>query len=153
MTIFLIINDHRCSWNLELKCRNPPDSLPFINQFKAVCFRFRYRLQIYTPCLPPRHSLSTCWGHSGRALPFPSHPLQCSFIQCIPSLYLYPVFQVNSKVVFLVLQRESESHSVMSDSLQPHGLCPWNSPGQNSGVGGGFFTSWATREVQEYWSG
>ena len=31
---------------------------------------------------------------------------------------------------------ENESHSVMSDSLQPHGLySPWNSPGQNMGVG------------------
>ena len=31
---------------------------------------------------------------------------------------------------------ESESHSVVSDSLQPHGLySPWNSPGQNIGVG------------------
>ena len=31
---------------------------------------------------------------------------------------------------------ESESHSVMSDSLGPHGLySPWNSPGQNTGVG------------------
>ena len=31
---------------------------------------------------------------------------------------------------------ESESLSVMSDSLQPHGLySPWNSPGQNTGVG------------------
>ena len=30
----------------------------------------------------------------------------------------------------------SESHSVMSNSLQPHGLySPWNSPGQNAGVG------------------
>ena len=30
-----------------------------------------------------------------------------------------------------------ESHSVMSDSLQPRGLySPWNSPGQNTGVGG-----------------
>ena len=30
----------------------------------------------------------------------------------------------------------SESCSVMSDSLQPHGLySPWNSPGQNPGVG------------------
>ena len=30
---------------------------------------------------------------------------------------------------------KSESHSVMSNSLQPHGLyCPWNSPGQNTGV-------------------
>ena len=32
--------------------------------------------------------------------------------------------------------RWSESHSVVSDSLQPHGLySPWNSPGQNTGVG------------------
>ena len=31
---------------------------------------------------------------------------------------------------------ESESRSVMSDSLCPHGLhSPWNSPGQNTGVG------------------
>ena len=33
------------------------------------------------------------------------------------------------------------SHSVVSDSLQPHGLwparlfCPWNSPGKNTGLG------------------
>ena len=67
--------------------------------------------------------------------------------------------------------QESESCSVVSDSLQPHGLhSPWNSPGQITGVGslsllqrivptqvsciaGTFFTSWATREAQEYWSG
>ena len=31
---------------------------------------------------------------------------------------------------------ESESHSVVSDSLPSHGLySPWNSPGQNTGVG------------------
>ena len=31
---------------------------------------------------------------------------------------------------------ENESCSVVSDSLQPHGLySPWNSPGQNTGVG------------------
>ena len=31
----------------------------------------------------------------------------------------------------------SKSRSVMSDSLWPHGLySPWNSPGQNTGVGG-----------------
>ena len=29
-----------------------------------------------------------------------------------------------------------ESSSVVSDSLRPHGLySPWNSPGQNTGVG------------------
>ena len=40
-------------------------------------------------------------------------------------------------------EKESEnvSHSVMSDSLGPHGLqhtrllCPWNSPGKNTGMG------------------
>ena len=32
-----------------------------------------------------------------------------------------------------------ESHSVVSDSLRPHGLYrPWNSPGQNTGVGSYF---------------
>ena len=66
----------------------------------------------------------------------------------------------------------------MSDSLWPHGLySPWNSPGQNTGVGhrpllqgisqsrdrtqvshiaGRFFTSWVTREMQlegqEFWA-
>ena len=41
---------------------------------------------------------------------------------------------------------ESESHAVMSDSLLPHGLqdarllCPWNSPGQNTGEGSHSFT-------------
>ena len=34
------------------------------------------------------------------------------------------------------LEKESESHSVVSNSLWPHGLYnPWNSPGQNTGVG------------------
>ena len=34
------------------------------------------------------------------------------------------------------VKSESESHSVVSDSLLPHGLhSPWNSPGQNTGVG------------------
>ena len=62
-------------------------------------------------------------------------------------------------------ESESESCSVLSYSLWPHGLySPWNSPGQNTGVGslsllqgifptrdrtqvscdaGGFFTNWA----------
>ena len=34
------------------------------------------------------------------------------------------------------LPSESENCSVMSDSLRPHRLySPWNSPGQNTGVG------------------
>ena len=35
----------------------------------------------------------------------------------------------------ILLKSESESHSVVSDSLQSHGLCSsWNSPGQNTRV-------------------
>ena len=65
----------------------------------------------------------------------------------------------------------SQSRSVESDSLRPHGLySPWNSPGQNTGVGslsllqgifptqvsciaGGFFTSWARGNRGLYWGG
>ena len=60
-------------------------------------------------------------------------------------------------------RRESESLSVMSNSLRPHGIySPWNSLGHNTGVdsqvshiAGGFFTSWTTweEEAQQYWSG
>ena len=36
----------------------------------------------------------------------------------------------------LLIIRESKSHSVVSSSLRPHGLySPWNSTGQNPGVG------------------
>ena len=57
------------------------------------------------------------------------------------------------------MHNDSESRSVVSDSLRPHGLySSWNSLGQNTGVGshsllqgilpiqGGFFTSWVTRK-------
>ena len=38
--------------------------------------------------------------------------------------------------VLALITHESESRSVMSDSLWPQGLySPWNSPGQNTGVG------------------
>ena len=36
----------------------------------------------------------------------------------------------------MLVKSESESGSVVSDSLGPHGLySPWNSPGQHTGVG------------------
>ena len=39
----------------------------------------------------------------------------------------------------LLHESESGSRSVVSDSLRPHGLySPWNSPGQNTGVGSRF---------------
>jgi len=40
-------------------------------------------------------------------------------------------------------ESESESHAVVSNSLQPHGLySPWNSPGQNTGVGSLSLLQW-----------
>ena len=84
------------------------------------------------------------------------------------------VFQISlsscSMLDMLKVKSESESHSVMSNSLCPYGLYnPWNSPGQNtevvrfpfsrgssqprdwtqvSCIAGRFFTSWAPREAQ-----
>ena len=38
--------------------------------------------------------------------------------------------------LFVSMKSESEGRSVVSNFLWPHGLhCPWNSPGQNAGVG------------------
>ena len=56
---------------------------------------------------------------------------------------------------------ESESRSAVSNCLQPYGLYSPFSRGssqprdriQVSHIVGKFFTSWATREAQEYWSG
>ena len=43
---------------------------------------------------------------------------------------------IKREKLFLSMESESESRSVMSHSLRPHGLySPWNSPGQNTGVG------------------
>ena len=39
-------------------------------------------------------------------------------------------------LLFFIVSKVSESRSVVSDSLWSHGLySPWNSPGQNTGVG------------------
>ena len=48
-----------------------------------------------------------------------------------------------TKTLNPAIESESESYSVMFDSLQPHGLeSPWNSPGQNTGVGSLFLLQW-----------
>ena len=52
--------------------------------------------------------------------------------RCTSVFIFYPSPLCSSHTTFL----ESESHSVVSNSLRPHGLySPWNSPGQNTGVG------------------
>ena len=75
-------------------------------------------------------TLANCYTHlhshlRGTRIPVFSHPRQ-SLAQLV---FLTFVTLMHIKV-------KSESHSVMSNSLQPHGLSsPWNSPGQNTVVG------------------
>ena len=57
-----------------------------------------------------------------------------SILSCFPELKA--LLTLNSLQVLLEVESESESHSLVSDSLQPPGLySAWNSPGQNTGVG------------------
>ena len=54
------------------------------------------------------------------------------FLFFIMVLYFY---------IYSFMKSESVTHSVLSNSLQPHGLwparllCPWDSPGKITGVG------------------
>ena len=51
-------------------------------------------------------------------------------------MYLMDQFLLNRSLVKSLSFFESESPSVVSDTLRPHGLYRlWNSPGQNPGVG------------------
>ena len=58
------------------------------------------------------------------------------FGKCHQNLKWAPNFWPGHSTFWNSSYNESESHSVVSDSLWPHGLYnPWNSPGQNTGVG------------------
>ena len=74
------------------------------------------------------HSLIFCWDQPACSPP----PLQdCVLTDSIRELEdPYPILGQGHS------HKQSQSRSVMSDSLQPHGLySPWNSPGQNTAVG------------------
>ena len=72
---------------------------------------------------------------------------RCPGCSCLPVLLLTPSHHLLLRLkaedrckllsyVWLNYESVSESHSVVSNSLRPHGLySPWNSPGQNTGVG------------------
>ena len=60
--------------------------------------------------------------------------LACSPLDCPHCAKVHRHFP--SSCLFPFEVKWSESHSVVSDSLWPHGLySPWNSPGQNTGMG------------------
>ena len=115
--------------------------------------------------IPINDSLTSCIGHLENI----NSLIYADFLNIDIFHYINQMnfISITTKVI------ESESYSVMSDSLQPHGLySPWHSPGQNnrvhrfpfsressqprdwtqvSCIAGGFFTSWATREAQSHW--
>ena len=80
---------------------------------------------------PPSQSLATSLTYYGRHCSRPAPPRsQWLLPRAAPTGPWGPV------TVQLAWQRgQSESRQVVSGSLRPHGLSPWNSPGQNTGVG------------------
>ena len=69
---------------------------------------------------------------------FPAQPSLCAFYLELPTrLPSYKITSFSTSLIRKVKAKcESESCSVMSNSLWPHGLySPWNSPGQNTEVG------------------
>ena len=89
----------------------------------SICF-----LAHLASCISPAPQQSP-WGWQ--------HPLDCSFgsshshLEARNHWWLWPFFLLIWQEV-----KRSESHSVESNSLWPHGLySPWNFPGQNTGVG------------------
>ena len=54
----------------------------------------------------------------------------------------------------LHLKKRSESHSITSDCLWHHGLySPWNSPGQNTGLGSLSILQWIFPTQKSNWNG
>ena len=92
-------------------------SLSFdISNAVATCCYLRYSNKLKIQCL----------NHTSHIL---------SAIESHVSVYV-KIFPSSKKVL---LVNQSESHSVVSNSLQLHGLySPWNSPGQNIRVGSPF---------------
>ena len=82
--------------------------------------------QVYV-CVPPQ---------SGTPFQSPSRtvPLDCPIARALGALL--HAWNLHSSSTLHWVIYESESSSVLSDSLRPHELySPWNSPGQSTGVG------------------
>ena len=92
-----------------------------------------------------------------------------SHLHCLPEIIKRLLIGHEGEIItILLVGSETESRSAMSNSLGPQGLCsPWIHQArilewvaflfswnrmQVSCIAGRFFTSWATREAQEYWS-
>lgn len=88
----------------------------------GMCPLSQYLLHFH--CHPARSPGITgqCEDRRGETELWHCHWYLCDFMQVTQPLWVW--------------KWKSESHSVVSDSLRPRGLyTPWNSPGQNTGVG------------------
>ena len=100
---------------------------------KLVCARFLAQCLAHTCPIDgmcsyvifvPQITVQGGYHHSAFTQGLSDFPSDCSWQKGVPA-------------------SKSESHSVMSDSLQSHGLySPWNSPGQNTGVGSLSLPQW-----------
>ena len=87
--------------------------------------------------IPPNSLPGAFWGTSGRALIFPQYSLHGCYRKVTPAKSYCENIKTIIKVEdWKLLYYESENRSVVSDFSPPHVLySPWNSPGQNTGVG------------------
>ena len=114
---------------------------------------------------------------NGRRSSWPRDQTHISWSSCIGRqiLYHWAPGKPTIPVQVVIVWRCEVKWKSLSCVWLLHGLhSPWNSPGQNTGldshsllqgssqprdrtqvslIAGEFFTSWATRETQEYWSG
>ena len=108
-------------------------------------------VSVAQPLAGGTHSFPSCYRCSGPTLSLPSwfnEALADSWRFQVAKILMIPIQchspTENRKLSHRVWRdvrlgkvvKWSESHSVVSDSLRPHRLhSPWNSPGQNTGVG------------------
>ena len=125
---------------LKWKYRVPTTGLPgnFHSSPSYMCVCLVAQLWL-TLCHTPARILCP-WDSSGKNSGVGSHSLlQGIFLTRGSNLGLLHCRQILYHLNHQgrpTLLYQSESHSVMSDYLQPHGLYkPWNSLGQNTGVG------------------
>ena len=152
----------------------------FLYMCVCFCFANRFICTIFldSTWMPPSFWLTSIWVMVSRSIHVSAkgagNPKQRG------SMYKWIHFAVQQKITqhckaTVKSASESAGHSVVSNSLRPHGLySPWSSPGQNTGVRslsllqGIFltrgskpgllhcrwilFTSWATREALIYFT-
>ena len=130
-----------------MDCSLPGSSIHQI--FQATVLEWIFQARFSRHCLLHRYTyIPPFWTYL--LSPSPSHPSRLMQSPCLfPGPYsksLLAIYFTHGDVSFHVTlsnpflmwseEKWSESHSVMSNSLQPYGLySPRNSPGQNTGVG------------------